>query len=160
MKTALPPAIRSIKARAKTSQVRTELPQWYHLRGGSHGMKGRRAALFVWVGSILVTASIALVIWAALYLAPEDQSWEWIVYPGVILALPGAFPAAMIALYFTHQHGMDKTAWMVIPLNLVFYFVLTFLVLRRKHRKRNSLQGQTPVGNIDTDGYAARWKAK
>jgi hypothetical protein len=124
-------------------------------------MERAGGAALLWLRSILVALSIAWVVWAALNLAPKDQNWEWIVYPGGLLGIPGLMLAGILAAILSHGfHSIDKFDWVIVPFNLVFYFALSFLAFRRISRKRNSLPGQTQVGNIDANGYAARWRAK
>jgi len=115
-----------------------------------------------WLGSILVTSGITFYAWAGPNLARQSENWDWVAYPGAFLSMPGVFVAVFLAAIFSPQgfHGADDFDWIIAPSNFVFYFVLSFLVFRRISRKKNSLPGQTPAGNIDANGYAARWRAK
>jgi hypothetical protein len=101
-------------------------------------MEGQRLAVVLSIESILVAASLTFVSWAGLNLAPYRKNWFWVGYPGALFSIPGGLVATLLAGLFSPQgfHGIDDFAWVVPPINLVFYFVVSFLILRRMRRNK------------------------
>ncbi len=87
------------------------------------------------LGSISIAATTTFFGWAALHLVPQRQDWDWVIYPGALLAMPGALFCAAVAAILSPQgfHGSDDFAWIIVPTNLLFYFLLFFVLLRRKN---------------------------
>jgi H+/Cl- antiporter ClcA len=88
------------------------------------------------LGSITVAATTTFFGWAALHLVPQKQDWHWVIYLAGLLAMPGVLFSVAVAAIFSPQgfHGGDDFTWIVVPVNLLFYFLLFFLLLRRKGR--------------------------
>jgi hypothetical protein len=61
----------------------------------------------------------------------------------MFLELPGGMLATFLAAGFSPQgfHGIDDFAWVIVPFNLVFYFVLSLLVFRWTSRITGHLPG-------------------
>jgi hypothetical protein len=86
----------------------------------------------------LLASALTFVGWAALNLVPQKQSWHWMIYPGGILAMPGVGLSVTVAMIFSPQggHGADDFSWLVVPVNLVFYFMVFFFLLQRRKSPR------------------------
>jgi hypothetical protein len=78
--------------------------------------------------------------WAALHLVPQKQDWDWVIYPGGLLAMPGGFFSVIVAMIFSPQggHGADDFSWLVAPVNLAFYFIVFFFLFRRRKSSRTA----------------------
>jgi hypothetical protein len=85
-------------------------------------------------GSIIIACTATFFGWAALHLVPQKQEWRWVIYPGGLLAMPGVLFSVAVATIFSPQgfHGSDDFSWIVAPVNLLFYFLLFFLIFRRR----------------------------
>ena len=82
----------------------------------------------------LLASVLTFVGWAALHLVPQRQSWHWMIYPGGLLAIPGVGFTVIVAMIFSAQggHGADDFSWLVVPFNLVFYFIVFFFLFHRR----------------------------
>jgi len=54
-----------------------------------------------------------------------------------LFALPGGLIAAFVAMVVSPQggHGPDQVSWLVLPVNLVIYFVIVYFIVSRRARR-------------------------
>ena len=93
-----------------------------------------------WLYYSLITiaaSTITFLGWASLHLVPQTERWGWIILPGGFLATPGFLFAVLVAIVFSPDggHGASDFSQFVIPVNLIFYFLLFLLVFRRKRNE-------------------------
>jgi hypothetical protein len=102
-------------------------------------MKITQDVKFSVICSILASSVVTFISWAGVNLASSSQSWQWIAYLGAILSLPGSYLAVFFAAIFSPQgfHGGDDFSWVVAPFDLLFYFALSFLLVRSMRRDRS-----------------------
>jgi Na+/alanine symporter len=74
-----------------------------------------------------------IVSWAAVSLPPERSSEDWIRIPGSMLQIPGGLVAAALAIFLSPQgiHGIDEFEWIILPMTWIFYFAVSYWILRR-----------------------------
>jgi hypothetical protein len=89
-----------------------------------------------WLVPTLVAIGITVVGWAAVNLPRKNESWLWVAVPGMFLELPGGMLAAFLAAGFSPQgfHGIDDFAWVIVPFDLLFYFLAFFFFFRRRNQ--------------------------
>ncbi|SRR6266581_2522770 len=84
--------------------------------------------------AVLLASVLTFLGWAALHLVPQKRNWNWVAYSGGMLAMPGVFFSVAVAMIFSPQggHGADDFSCLVVPFNLIFYFMLFFLLFHRR----------------------------
>jgi hypothetical protein len=92
----------------------------------------------LWARAIAVASILSLYGWAALHFGPHINGFVWAIYPGVLLEFPGVVVGTIFDMYFSPQgvHGEDF-AWLITPVNLLFYSVILFRFFRRRARARS-----------------------
>jgi hypothetical protein len=95
-----------------------------------------------WLVPTLVAIGITGVGWAALNLPPKNESWLWLAYFGLLLELPGVGLALFLTVSLPphNAHNIDAFAWVIVPFNLLSYFLASFFLFR--HRSQNASQSK------------------
>jgi|DewCreStandDraft_2_1066082.scaffolds.fasta_scaffold07867_5 hypothetical protein len=75
--------------------------------------------------SALLASMLTFFGWAALHLVPPKVSWLWLSLPGGLLSIPGKLLVAFGAALFSPHgfYGVEEFEWLVVPTNLVVYFL-------------------------------------
>lgn len=110
--------------------------------------------------SAALATFITYIGWAGTHLPSSWLPYYIVGLPGFdifagLLSMPGIFLAVFLAMIFSPQggHGEDQFAWLIPPVNWLFYFLLFFAIFRRKgsNEQTQIAAPEVSVGKIDNN---------
>ena len=104
---------------------------------GRHVQSEELSVARIFLKALAVSLALTGYGWAAFHFGPRVNGFAWVIYPGLLLEMPGGFVGALLDLYFSPQGGHgEEYMWVTSPVNLVFYFAVFFYLFRGRARRR------------------------
>ncbi len=91
---------------------------------------------FTLLSALAFSSVLSFTGWAALNYAHRHDNWIPLGYLGGFMEMPGELCAVLLAILFSPDggHGASDFAWVVLPFDLLFYFLAFYAIsfLRRR----------------------------